>query len=88
MKNGPYRKYFPSGELKEEFVLLNNKRHGQYRQFYINGQLESEWFYVAGNFHGIHKHYSPRNNLLEDNIRFQCLWFNDKIHGLQVGNGK
>jgi hypothetical protein len=43
--HGPYRKWYPNGQLFEESTYKNGKEHGSIRLWHHNGQLAEEFHF-------------------------------------------
>jgi len=41
-KMGPWKKYYPSGEVQNEITFKNNRPNGPYTTYYPNGQVEEK----------------------------------------------
>ena len=46
--HGPSRRWWPSGQLKEEFTHVQGSRDGPYRRWHQNGQIAEEFAYKGG----------------------------------------
>lgn len=46
--DGPYKKYYKTGELKTEGQFVNDKRDGKWVNYYKNGQVSREYNYDNG----------------------------------------
>lgn len=49
---GPWKIYYPTGELKEEGEYVNGVKEGEWRYYYKNGSLEQKGKYVKSKIHG------------------------------------
>lgn len=57
-KQGPYKKYFPSGKIMEEANFEQDVYVGNRKFYYENGDVAQEQNYLSGQFHGpFHSYY-------------------------------
>ena len=64
--NGPWKRYYPSGQLMEIVELVNNNENGPFVEYYENGNLKAEGNYKDGdNEHGLLKLYSEDGQLVK-----------------------
>lgn len=57
------RKYFYNGQLSEEAIIVNGRRHGVCRRFLRNGQILLETHYEEGLPHGRNRIWFPNGQL-------------------------
>lgn len=60
LKEGPYRKYFPGGELMISGLFKNNLPEGEYRVFFENGKPEVIGQYKNGVMTGEWKYFNEQ----------------------------
>lgn len=61
---GAYKKYYPSGKLKEQGIFLKHRYHYSLKRFYENGQLQYEANYNdKGKEEGKVNYYFPNGQL-------------------------
>ncbi|MCC6599830.1 MAG: hypothetical protein IT223_04055 [Crocinitomicaceae bacterium] len=79
IKEGLWKKYWPSGKLRSEMTYENGRPSGAYRLFYENGQQEEQGIWVNNKNTGEFKRYYTNGNMQQ--------WFlfleNGKRNGLQ-----
>jgi len=64
IKDGAYKEYYDTGNLKTEKTVINAKTSGTLKAYYPNGVLQSEAYYLAGKLNGGVRIYSEPGNLL------------------------
>lgn len=52
VRNGPWRTFYGTGELREEGAFVDGKQEGCFKFWYNNGELASENNYKNGELHG------------------------------------
>ncbi|HAF28268.1 MAG TPA: hypothetical protein DCG75_04385 [Bacteroidales bacterium] len=62
-KNGPARKYYPTGEIHTIVNYVNNIKEGETIWYYKNGQAYRVTPYLNGKMHGIRKIYYENGKL-------------------------
>ena len=65
-KQGPWKEYYRSGELKAEGRYRDNKKVGTWKYYYRNGNLEQTGSYIAGLPDGTWEWYYPDQSLLRE----------------------
>jgi hypothetical protein len=63
---GLYRRYYPNGQLHEEYNYVNRQREGPYKYYDENCNLVEETQYVNGFKEGPFKHYDETGNLVKE----------------------
>ena len=74
--NGPYKKYYPDGQLSYEVNYLNGEPHGLFKSYYLNGQLSGQTNYLNGERHGYCKSYYHNGKL-----SYETTYVKGKQHG-------
>lgn len=70
IKDGIYREYYDSGNLKTEKTMINTKADGTLKAFYPTGVLQTEAFYLQGKLSGLVRIYNENAKLLfEQNFK-------------------
>ncbi|MEI7481146.1 MAG: hypothetical protein WCK75_02225 [Elusimicrobiota bacterium] len=70
IKDGSYKEYYESGNLKTEKTIINTKTSGTLRAYYPTGVIQSEAYYTAGALNGTVRIYSENSKLLlEQNFK-------------------
>jgi len=71
-KQGKWKEYYETGELKAEGAYKNNKKIGLWKWYYKNGKLDQTGFYAAGEkTEGDWKWYYENGNLLMEETFYQ-----------------
>lgn len=64
-EDGPFKRYYDTGELKTEGMYRNDKRVGRWKSYYKSGQLERSYIYAPnGLFSGVEERYSEKGVLV------------------------
>jgi antitoxin component YwqK of YwqJK toxin-antitoxin module len=76
---GPWKRYYPSGQLMETVQFSNNEENGPFVEYYENGNLKAEGQYYHGdNEHGLLKLYAENGELIRkmecDSGRCRTIW--------------
>lgn len=50
LKQGEYKKWRKTGELREHCFYIDGERHGEFKRWNRNGQLSCHCFFVNGEF--------------------------------------
>jgi len=70
IKDGSYKEYYESGNLKTEKTVINAKTSGTLRAYYPTGVVQSEAYYTAGALNGSVRIYNENSKLLlEQNFK-------------------
>jgi antitoxin component YwqK of YwqJK toxin-antitoxin module len=90
-KNGDYKVYFKSGELKEKGVFKNDKPEGLLLAYFKNGKLKEKGAFVDGHREGEHYiyYYSGKIKLYEkwkDRLLLKILEYDVRGNMTQEGN--
>lgn len=56
-RNGTYKTFYPNGQLREEFVIVNGRKNGPSKTYFDNGALRSEDHYKDDQLDGEIKRY-------------------------------
>lgn len=64
-QEGPFKTYYPNGNVKEDVTYTNNIREGEAKLYYENGKIHEERNYVNGKIEGLVKIYSEEGTLLK-----------------------
>ncbi len=65
-KEGNWKDYYLSGELRAEGQYKDNKRTGQWVFYFKNGNIEQKGAYIQGRPHGLWNWYYDDGNLLRE----------------------
>lgn len=65
-KIGLWKKYYPSGVLRNEITFKNNMPRGEYKVYYPNGKLEEEGNWQGNKNIGAFKRYHKNGKLAQD----------------------
>jgi len=65
-KTGIWKKFFPSGSLRNEITFMNNVPRGPYKIYYENGSLEEEGNWQGNKNIGVFKRFHENGNLAQD----------------------
>jgi antitoxin component YwqK of YwqJK toxin-antitoxin module len=60
---GPYKSFYPNGQLKLACVYKNNNIEGKWLQYYESGQLKEEVLFEGNTENGPFKEYHPNGQL-------------------------
>ncbi|MFH0984410.1 MAG: toxin-antitoxin system YwqK family antitoxin [Candidatus Omnitrophota bacterium] len=71
VQDGPYREYYPNGQLKNEEFYRDGQLDGPSRWYYKSGRLKGETFYKDGTLHGVFKDYHENGQ-----VRFEEVYKN------------
>ena len=65
--NGPFKSWYPNGNMESKGEIVNGKREGEWSFYYINGQLFKISHYHADSINGkgIEYHYNGTKSLRE-----------------------
>jgi antitoxin component YwqK of YwqJK toxin-antitoxin module len=64
-KDGPSKRYYPSGQLMQEEYWKDDKRDGLDKTYYSNGKLWQEVMWKDGQkVPGTYKQYDEKGNLM------------------------
>jgi antitoxin component YwqK of YwqJK toxin-antitoxin module len=74
--DGPYREYYPNGQLKDEEVYRDGKREGLSRWYYEGGKLKGEATFKNGEYEGLLRDYYENGQL-----KFEAVYQNGKPDG-------
>jgi antitoxin component YwqK of YwqJK toxin-antitoxin module len=64
--HGASRRWWPSGQLKEEFTHVQGSRDGLYRRWHQNGQIAEEFAYKGGVAEGRYRQWAEDGILTQD----------------------
>lgn len=73
LKNGFWKEYYQTGELKSEGKYKNNTKIGEWKYYHKNGQLEQTGFYINGKPDGEWNWFYKSGNLLRKEIYIEGL---------------
>jgi len=65
-KEGLYKEYYKSGELKGEGNWKDGKPHGEFKVYYKNGDVQIKMNYKEGKKDGISKSFYPKGVLMRE----------------------
>ena len=64
--DGVWKRYYDTGELREEVNFVNNDENGPFREYYKNGNIKAEGTYINGpNEQGELKEYNEDGELIK-----------------------
>jgi antitoxin component YwqK of YwqJK toxin-antitoxin module len=86
-KTGVWKKYYPTGSLKNEITFVNNYPRGPYKTYYPNGNLEEEGNWQSNKNIGDFKRYH-RNGKLAQDFHFLSNGKRDGTQNYFYENGK
>jgi len=81
--NGPYTKYFVSGQLAEQGNFEEGLQTGEWKQWYESGQLASIYNFENGILNGNYSLFSP-DGLITETGNYKA----GKFHGAKIENGE
>ena len=61
-----WKRYYPTGKVKQEFPFSNGKIEGTVKSYYESGKLKVESPYVAGKPDGVSKEYDEEGKLRQE----------------------
>lgn len=64
-EHGEWKKYHPSGKIKERRFFENGKKTGAYDAWWANGKKQLHYFFVAGEYEGTCKEWNAEGKLLK-----------------------
>lgn len=62
-KEGLWKKYYPSGQLKSEIVYSKGRASGDFKTFFESGQLEEKGTWKGGKYNGGYEMYYPNGQI-------------------------
>lgn len=65
-RQGIWKKYFPTGDLKSEITYSDNHPLGDYKVFYVDGQVEEEGYWLVNRNTGDFKRYHENGKLSQE----------------------
>jgi antitoxin component YwqK of YwqJK toxin-antitoxin module len=85
-KIGIWKKYYPSGVLRNEIAFKNNMPRGVYKVYYPNGKLEEEGNWQGNKNIGVFKRYHKNGKLAQD-FTFTSGGKRDGVQNYYYNNG-
>ncbi len=85
-KTGIWKKYYPSGTLRNEITFKNNLPRGPYKVYYLNGKIEEEGNWQGNKNVGAFKRYH-KNGALAQEFTFTSAGKRDGVQNYYYENG-
>ncbi|MEZ5045974.1 MAG: hypothetical protein R2831_03175 [Chitinophagaceae bacterium] len=85
-EQGKGKRYYRGGQIKEEYMHVNDELDGEYIEYHENGKVKEEGTFVKGKRNGYWYNYNTLGQLTEKEY-----FIEDEMHGPQLyyaGNGK
>lgn len=79
LKNGLYKQWYESGQIRHEINFLDDKKHGLQRSYFQNGKIELEENYLFGKLSGKKKTWN-----IDGKLELEVDYVDGKTHGLFV----
>jgi len=76
VKHGPWRFYFPNGQLQREGYYSNGRKSGRFTSWHTSGVKTSEGIYKKDRKFGIWREWTPAGHL-----RMETPYVESEIHG-------
>lgn len=85
-KIGVWKKYYPSGILRNEITFKNNMPRGKYKVYYLNGNLEEEGNWQGNKNIGFFKRYYENGSIAQE-FNFTSIGKRDGVQHYYYKNG-
>lgn len=91
LKNGPYKSFYPTGELQSEGNYLNDKKNDVWKYYFLSNKLKTITTFKNGEFESFKKYNENQTldehivyNLKNDETIIKKYFSNEKIYSISI----